>query len=166
MPRHYRRGNSLRPINSVKNIFDSVTLGVAAGVVTNVFPIATVNDYTGAAGTVPIGSKVSSIYIFVQIIAASAVGVMDFFFAKNPGAGLTFPVPGATSGDPNRRWILHEEKGIPGQASAGAAPLTFRGVIKLPRGMQRMAESDNFTISLRGSVVYDACVKVIYKFYQ
>ena len=47
---------SKRPINSVKNIVDSVALGVGAGTNTIVTVANAVNDYTGTAGDCPTGS--------------------------------------------------------------------------------------------------------------
>ncbi len=164
MPR-FQRGMSLRPINSVKNILDATSIGVAAAVNTGITLAQTVNDYTGGVVDVPIGAKVSSVYIFVQIIAQAAEGVMDFYIAKRP-AGVILPTPGTTGGNQARKFILHEEKGIPGTFNNGASPLTFRGVIKIPRGRQRFAEGDDLTIQLRGSVAYSLCIKCIYKFYQ
>jgi len=161
----YRSRMALRPINSVKNIVDSVSIGVAAATVTTVDLGVVVNAYAGGVGEIPIGAKVSSVYLFVQAIPEAAVGVIDFLVGKKP-TGVTLPVPGTSGGDVARKYILHEEKGIPGVFNNGAPPLTFRGVIKIPRGRQRQAEGDKIQIKIRGSTVYDACVKCIYKFYQ
>lgn len=169
VPYRRRRGRGLflRPINSVKNIVDSTTLGVAAGTVTNVTLANAVNDYTGASATVPIGSKVHGVYLFFQIILQSVGTNVDMYVWKGPQTLQgSMPIPGATGGDQNRKFILHEEKGIPGTLNNGASPLTFRGVIKLPKGRQRMAENDLLEIKFRGAAVYDACIKCIYKFYQ
>ncbi len=167
--RRYRRGNlGLRPINSVKNIVDGVFLGVGAAVVTPVDLAVTTNDYTGGVTQVPIGAKVSSVYLFVQVISTgTGTSNADWFIAKaNTATTLDMPVPGATGGNVNRRFILHEEKGLPGNNSDGAAPLTFRGVIKLPKGRQRFGEGDFLRLFIRSADAYNACVKCIYKFYQ
>ncbi len=165
MPR-FRRGMSLRPINSVKNIVDGVFLGVAAATITPVQLALALNDYVGGASTVPIGSKVSSVYLFVQILPTAGTANVDWYIWKNPGNALPRPVPGATGGNPQRKYIMHEEKGLPGNAADGAYPLTFKGVIKIPRGRQRWGENDNLELVLRGADIYNACVKAIYKFYQ
>ncbi len=165
MPRYRSRGMALRPINSVKNIVDGVFLAVAAATVTSVTLAATVNDYTGGVTEVPIGAKVSSVYLFVQALPTAGTANIDWFIAKRP-SGVTLPVAGATGGSPSRKFILHEEKGIPGNAADGAYPLTFKGVIKIPRGRQRFAEGDALILNIRGADIYNACVKCIYKFYQ
>ncbi len=165
MMARFRRGNNLRPINSVKNIVDSTLIGQGAASVVEVALGTAVNDYTGASATIPIGAKVSSIYLFVQLLPATGTANVDWYFMKRP-SGIGAPVPGATGGDNARKWILHEEKGIPGNAADGAYPLTFKGVIKIPKGRQRWGEGDNMFVNLRGTDVWNACVKCIYKFYQ
>ncbi len=163
-----RRGLALRPINSVKNIVDSTQLGVAAATVTSVVLAGAVNDYVGGNTEVPIGAKVSSVYLFVQGISAdSGVANFDWYIWKRPGSVTTIgPVPGATGGSVDRKFILHEEKGIPGNALDGAYPLTFKGVIKIPRGRQRFGEGDQLRLQLRSTDVHNFCIKCIYKFYQ
>ncbi len=138
---------------------------MAAGVSTTVALGTAVNDYTGAVGTFPVGATVKSFYLFVQILPTTGTSNVDWFVAKAP-PGVIFPVPGATGGDPSRRYILHEEKGLPGNAADGAYPLTFKGVIKIPRGRQRMGEGDVFFIRLRGVDISNSCIKCIYKAYR
>ncbi len=160
------RGLSLRPINSVKNIVDGTFLTVAAATVTSVDLALSVNDYAGAVNEVPIGAKVSSIYLFVQIQQQAVNSNVDWYVGKFPAGLAALPVPGATGGDITRRFILHEEKGIPGPVNNGSPPLTFKGVIRIPRGRQRFGEAESIKLQLRGAAAYDACVKCIYKFYQ
>ncbi len=168
MPRFRRgRGLSLRPINSVKNIVDTTQIGVAAATVTTVDLCVATNNYTGLVAECPIGSKVSSVYLFIQILPTTGTANVDWYIAKGNTATIAaMPIPGATGGDLNRRYILHEEKGIPGNAGDGAAPLTFRGVIKIPRGRQRMGEGDFLRVFIRGTDIHNFCLKSIYKFYQ
>ncbi len=157
----------MRPINTIKNIVDSTALTVAAGVTTTVNVAVAVNTYAGAVTDVPVGAKVNGIYLFLQIQPQAAQGICDWFAAK-ASASITavLPIPGLTGGDINRSKVLHEEKGIPGVFNNGASPLTFRGFIKLPKGKQRFAESDVFTIRARCSTAYDMCLKCIYKVVQ
>ncbi len=166
MPR-FQRGMALRPINSVKNIVDGTFLTVAAATSTNVVLATAVNDYAGAVNECPIGSKISSFYIFVQIQQQAVNSNVDFYIAKGPKDVFNArPIPGATGGTLQRKYILHEEKGLPGPMNNGSPPLTFRGVLKVPRGRQRMAEEDVLWLEARGAAAYDMCVKCIYKFYQ
>ncbi len=153
-------------IHSRKEIIDSVTLGVAGGTTTSVLLATVVNDYVGAVGTVEVGSKISSIYLFVQILPSSTgTANVDFYLIKRP-TGPTDPVPSATGGSLARKYILHEEKGLPGNAADGAYPLTFKGVIRIPKGRQRMAEGDVIRLVGRGVDDYNMCIKAIYKSYM
>ncbi len=166
LARRFRRGLGLRPINSVKNIVDGTFLGVGAAAITTVGLVDVVNTYAGGVTEVPIGAKVSSVYLFVQVISTgTGTANADFYIIARPAAVVN-PVPGTTGGNIARRFILHEEKGIPGNSGDGAAPLTFRGVIKIPRGRQRMGEGDVVQLVIRSADGYNACVKCIYKFYQ
>ncbi len=162
----FRRGNNLRPINSVKNIIDGTFLTVGAGVTTAVQLSKVVNDYTGSVDEVPIGSKIASMYLFVSIQQQSVNSNVDFYIWQNPAAQLTAPVPGATGGNSGRKYILHEEKGLPGPSNNGSPPHIFRGVVRIPRGRQRQGENDLIELRARGAAAYDLCVKCIYKFYQ
>jgi len=153
----------MRPvIHTRKEIVDSTLLGVAAGTTSTVTLASAINDYVGTVGTVEAGSVIKWIYIFVQLIETATTSNVDFYITKNP-LGVTNPIPGATGGTPGRKYILHEEKGIPGNSGDGAYPLTFKGVIKIPKGRQRMGESDTIKILLRGTGIHNACIKCIYK---
>ncbi len=157
----------MRPvIHSRKEIVDSTQIGVAGGANTVLAVASVVNDYTGAVGTVEVGSVVKSVYCFVQgINQTTGVANVDWYFIKRP-AGITLPNPGAVGGNVARKFVLHEEKGIPGNAGDGAYPLTFKGVIKIPRGRQRMAEGDKIEIVFRSVDTANWCFKLIYKVYQ
>ncbi len=153
----------MRPvIHTRKEIVDGVFLGVTATTITTVNVATVVNDYIGAVGTVENGAVIKWVYVFFQIVPTLATSNVDMYLIKRP-AGLTNPIPGAVGGATNRKYVLHEEKGIPGNAGDGAYPLTWKGVIKIPKGRQRMAELDVIQLVLRGTDIYNACVKCIYK---
>ncbi len=153
----------MRPvINTRKEVVDAVNLGVGAGITTIVPLATTVDDYTGAVGTVENGSVIKWIYLFCQILPTVTTDNVDFYVMKAP-AVIAAPTPGATGGVASRKFILHEEKGIPGNAADGAYPLTFKGVIKIPRGRQRFAEGDRLFLAVRGTSAYNQCSKAIYK---
>jgi len=152
-------------IHSRKEIIDGTFLAVAAAT-TTVAAIATVvNDYVGTVGTVPVGAVIKSVYLFFQILPTTGTANVDWYFLKKP-AGVTDPTPGAVGGTTQRKYVLHEEKGIPGNAADGAYPLTFKGVISIPRGRQRMAEGDVIRVVFRGADITNSCMKAIYKVYE
>ncbi len=153
----------LRPIiHSRKEIVDSTLLGVTAGTISTVQLATVVNDYVGTVGTCVVGSIIKYIYIFVQIIETATTSNVDWYVRKAPLA-VNVDTPGAIGGTLSRKYVLHEEKGIPGNSNDGAYPATFKGVIKIPKGRQRMAEGDSILIALRGTGVHNACIKCIYK---
>ncbi len=153
----------MRPvIHTRKEVVDSTLLVVAAGVTSAVTVAEAVNDYTGAVGDVEVGSVITSLYCFIQMLPTAITENVDFYVIKKP-VGVANPTPGAVGGAPQRKYVLHEEKGIPGNANDGAYPLTFKGVVKIPKGRQRMAEDDKILVVLRGVGISNACIKVIYK---
>ncbi len=156
----------MRPvIHSRKEIVDGTFLAVTAATVTNVLVADAINDYVGTVGSVEVGSVIKSIYLFVQVLPTAGTANVDFYVIKRPN-GIVDPVPGAVGGTSARKYVLHEEKGIPGNAADGAYPLTFKGVVRIPRGRQRMGEGDDIRVVIRGADIYNACVKCIYKVYQ
>ncbi len=153
---------------SNKNILDGTFLGVAAGVTTEVTVAAAVNDYVGGATEVPIGARIKSVYLFVQMISTTGTSNHDWYFMKRPGinSSVAPPTPGTIGGNKARKFVLHEEKGIPGNAGDGAYPLTFKGVIKIPKQYQRMGEDDDLMVIMRAVDISNACVKCIYRWVQ
>ena len=160
-----KRALRLRPVHSVKQVVDSTLLGVSGGTNSTVDLVTAVDDYVGTVGTAPIGATVKGIYLFVQIQNESSSVNVDWFVWKNPANGFTAVTPGATGGALKRRWILHEEKGIPGSTTQGQGPLTFRSFIRFPPKLRRMGDGDKIQIVLRSSQIHDICIKAIYKWF-
>ncbi len=149
---------------SSKEIFRSVTLGVAAGVTTVVQFATAVNTYTGTVGTCPIGSKISNVYVEMSYQSTQAASNQaDWYIVKNPGSGLPLPAPGLTGGNPNRKWIFQESTGINPDDDGSMA--RRRGWLKVPKKMQRMGEDDVLLLQFNAAGTYDLCVKVIFKWY-
>lgn len=121
----------------------------------------------GAIGTCPVGAHVKGLYCFIQTSSNFQAANVDWYFSKQRSgqSNITdFPSPGATGNDPLRNQIYHEEKGIPGD-SGDTSPLTFRGVLRIPRLVQRMRAGDNLFFKFRGSLDYNVCMKIIFKWY-
>lgn len=176
-----RKGLSLRPIDSVKHIVDTSTV-IAAGTNTVLQPITdavaaySLPDVNG----VPVGSKVSSFYLSFFAIAeggeiANEVPLVDWYVIHNPGSAwaATFdtanlPTPGATGSHKNKRHIFHEEKGLAGggDASLAGVPMVFKGVIRIPRGRQRVGEGDTIQLCVRANFATKVCAKTVYKHYK
>ncbi len=166
------RFSRLRPVNSIKKVVDASGALVASTVSSVVIADVGTTAWVDAAdNNVPQGCTISSIFlsIFMQLDASvgAAVPLLEWFFAKNPGTNITLPEPGSTGGDQNRRWILHEEKGLGNDVSNGGTPMVFKGVLKIPPRMRRMGADDSLQLRLLSenhAALF--CVKAIYKFYR
>ncbi len=135
--------------------------------------LATVDEVTT-------GSKVNGFYMSFFAISeggevANEVPLVDWYVIKDPGGtfGTTFdathlPTPGTTGVHQNKRFILHEEKGLAGggDASTAGVPMIFKGVIVIPRGMRRIAINDRFRIVARSNFATKFCTKFVYKWYS
>lgn len=162
-----RRAFALRPVRSVKEIIDGIFLGVAAGVTTTTVVATSVNSYVGTIGTCPIGATIKAMYVSVTYASTVSTpdSAFDWYIAKNPAGQLAMPQPGSTGGNPNRKWIFFESKGLAPNAD-DANPDDKSGWIKVPKKMQRMGEDDEFIITARNVVAgYNLCVKCIYKWF-
>ncbi len=165
--------SSKRPIMSVKKVIDALGATVASTV--SEIPLADASSgpawVDAGDSSVPIGCTISSIFLSVFVYLDEAVGVstpiVDWYFAKEPGNAFTMPEPGLTGGNENRRWIMHEEKGLAPDVGNGGTPMVFKGVLRIPRGRQRMGKDDRLSIHLL-TENHKAwfCIKAIYKFYQ
>jgi len=156
------------PVRTNKEIVDSVVIGVAAGTVTLITIASAVNDYIGSVGTLPIGGKIKAIWLETSYTKLdSLVGRLDWTLNKKPASVDTSAIiPGATGGVLPRKYIIFERKGLisnDGLAGQGGSPARFAGWIMIPKRFQNMAEGDTWQIRIGASVVYNFCVKVIYK---
>lgn len=177
----FRRGNRLRPIDSVKHIVETSQI-IAAGTNTVLLNMmAGVPTYTLAdANGCPTGSKVFSMYLSVFVITeggevANEVPLVDWYVMHLPGNvwGSTFdatnlPTPGSTGVHLNKRHIIHTEKGLAGggDASLAGVPMIFKGVIRIPKGRQRVGEADTIKLMMRANFASKVCAQVIYKHYS
>ena len=172
MPRRF--SSRLGVVRSNKEVIDGVFLKVTGGTRTDVSVALAVNDYVGTVGTCPIGSKVKGIFIEWSYNADSTLeGRLDWYFAKFPGSlnFAAFPLPGATGGHINRKFIFQERKGLTNPFNTGsgfAVSSQIRGgmmFLKIPRRFQNMAEGDFLGLSIHSSVNYNFCLKIIYKWF-
>ncbi len=173
--------SSLHPINSRKNVVDTSQL-IMGGTSTVLDNIITGVDQADLASDseVNTGSKVSSFFMSFFGISeggelANEVPLIDWYIIYDPGGtfGTTFdathlPTPGATGIHQNKRFIIHEEKGLSGggDLSLAGVPMVFKGVLKLPRGRQRVAINDRWRIAIRTNFNTKVCSKFIYKWYS
>ncbi len=168
----FRRAMALRPVVSTKHVVDN--LGGLSSTANNINFATTVTSRSAGAfnpSEVVLGSSVKWFYVSVFIIGSTGAplsGPIDWYIAKARDGQITtsFPDPGQTGNDDKRNQIIHEEKGLSG--SGDGTPMVFKGVIKIPRGMQRARNGDIWTMRMiaSGSDAPNFCVKIIYKEYQ
>ncbi len=107
--------------------------------------------------------------------AASAVPLLDWYLILDKGGVLNstptfgngagdYPIPGSTGTGVNVNKIIHEEKGLIGEKNDGSK-MVFQGVIKLPRGFQKINIEDKLTLVGRANDEAIFCLKCIYKYY-
>ncbi len=168
-----RRSRLGQIITSVKKVVETQS-GLTASTVSTV-PL--VNSLAAAAwidaldANVPQYSHIYGLYLSLYATldgaADASVPIVDWYISKNPGNNLTMPEPGATGGNDNRRWILHEGKGLLAFDTIGAPRKLFEGVIKIPQRMSKFSLDD--TLDLRILTENHNgffCVKAIYKFFR
>ncbi len=168
-------------INSTKNIQETSSILVAS-TNTRILQVAVgVENATKASpSTVDKGSKIYGLYLSLFFYAesgevAAEVPLVDWYIYKDPAGnmGTTFdtthlPTPGATGVHENNRWIMHTEKGLAGggDASLNGVPMVFKGVIKIPKGMQTIRLGDIIGIAARANFATKFCAQAIYKYYR
>ncbi len=189
VPFHRNRGFSKRPINSLKNVVDQsgvipaltdTLIGAEpTGFGYNTLATAIDSGSPPAAQTSSVakGCKINGIYISLFIAedtnaAATEVNLADWYIIYDKGGVMgnsfttsTLPTPGATGSSRNKNKILHEEKGLIGEKNDGSK-MVFQGVIRIPRGMQRMTLFDEIKLVVRTNQDSIFCLKAIYKYYQ
>ncbi len=145
---------------------DGTFLSQAAATRRDVVLANQINDYTGGVADVPLGARIRFVYLFVQCISTgTGTANHDWYVYKRPGVALTTTpmTPGTIGGNKARKFVLHEEKGIPGNSGDGAYPLTFKGVIKIPYKMQRWGEDDELLLVHISPDTSNLCIKCIYR---
>ncbi len=183
MPFHRRR-DPRQVISSVKNVVDlSSTLVATTNTLLSTIIVG--RDVTDR-GTNPFevdrGSKVFGFYrslFFAQDVnaAAAAIPLLDWYCLVDKGGNLSgsaptfgngvrdLPIPGSTGTASNVNKVIHEEKGLIGEKNDGSK-MVFQGVIRIPRGMQKINVDDRVVIVARANDEAIFCLKCIYKFFK
>ncbi len=160
-------------INSVKKVID--VDGALTASTPSVIPIANALSAVAwpdaADVNIPQYSHVYGIYLSLYVTLDGApdasVPRVDWYISKNPGDNLTMPEPAATGGNDNRRWILHEGKGLLAFDTIGPPRKLFEGVIKIPQRMSKFSLDDVLQVRiLTENHNGFFCLKSIYKFYR
>ncbi len=162
-----RYSNRLRPIQRIKHVIDAEG-GLTAGAQSDTPLIKSVDaPLIGNITDVVTGSNVSAIYLHVEVSHTSGVGRPNMYLSvmKNPGNNLVIPAANAVGSNDNKRYVIHQEMiMLSGDAGNGLPRPIFNGVIKIPKGYQRMGPDDRLYVSLLSpTVVGDFCLQCHYK---
>ncbi len=164
--------SSLRPIHRIKHVVDIQTAVPVNTALPQVL-INTVDAPTlGSPIEVQTGCSVNGIFVTVEgVLDGSASGKTPNFyliFYKNPGANLTLPNGNAVGPDDNKRYVFHQEMVMmQGNSTDDGVPRNlFKGVLAIPRGFRRMANSDQIVVQLfipSTGVAANVCIQCHYK---
>ncbi len=151
MPRFLsRRGNSLRPVNRIKHVFDEQG-GIVGGTVKLIRIVRTVDTPALAnPDDVETGSTINGIFINIEVVATSSAALPNIYFMlfKNPGGNFTPPAPNVVGVSDLKKYSIHQEM-VMLQEQTGSNPRTlFKGVIVLPKGYRRNGPNDLWQVSL------------------
>ncbi len=170
----FRRGQGLRPIRSLKHVVDT-NGGITGGTPsTNDVIDVVANPLNTASNECANGGRVSSIYLNVQVIQKVAAGGVDNIYMivyKNDGNNVSAPAVDAVGVSDLRRHVIHQEMIMTGNVltAAAAIPKTlFKGVIKIPRSLQRSGLDDKLQVVIghrnaEATQQSNFCLQCIYK---
>ncbi len=167
VPRFRSRALSLRPVNRIKHVtdFQFATAAAASQIVT----LIAANDSPVLANTneVETGSVVKSIFLSVEVVNTGTAGVLAnayFMIYKNPGGNLTFPAPNVIGASDNKKYVFHQEMVMLQMVDNSNPRTLFKGVIRIPRHLQRMAPNDLIRIEVFSpGIEITGCVQSHYK---
>ncbi len=156
----------LHPVNTKKHVVD-IQGGLVLAVQQNLILADAVDAPVLAnAPDVAVASYVRSLFLNVQVAATSTAALANIYMIvyKNPSNAIPAPAANGVGVSDNKKLVFHQEM-IMTEKNTTAIPRTlFKGVLKLPRHMQRMGQDDVIGISLLApGVNYDFCIQCIYK---
>ncbi len=161
----------VRPvIHSVKHIISLTPTTAAAAAIANVnFATAVVSPDADNSVEVVEGAVIKAIYVeFWFTSDDTTFGSTNAFFEKRPSgaATMTFANAQAMFSYPNKNNVMLSAQGL--LSTVGGTPMALmRGWIKIPKGKQRMALGDIWTMNWTGLTNgTTVCGLVIYKEYR
>ncbi len=151
----FRRSLALRPIHSQKRESTWSNLGENASTVKNVILLSCVDSPTSGIQC-SVGSHVKWIYIETNLNGVDNSGVVQVFhwmIYKNPSN--QFAVQDPTSYDTSvKKWVLKRGMEMLPEipiGSGGTVQTKRIFVIRIPKGMQRMADTDRIILSYKST---------------
>ncbi len=165
MARRFNR--YLHPVNTKKHVIDQQG-GLVVATQQSIGLVKGVDAPTlGVTNSCAVGSTVKSIFLNVQVYATSTAALANCYLIvyKNPGNNIaTFPNANVTGSSDTKKLIFHTEMVMLEKNTTGLPRNLFKGVLRIPRHMQRVGQDDVIAIQLFSpGVTVDFCVECIYK---
>ncbi len=165
-----RRGNYLRPVNTIKHIVDNQGgLVAATQTIVDLVKGADITASTTAPEECLVGSHVKSFFLNVQVAATGTAALANIymFVFGNPGDNIidaNIDNGNVIGVSDIRKQVFHQEMMMTEKNTTAFPRTLFRGVIKVPRKMARIGVKDRISIALFSpGVNYDYCFQCIYK---
>ncbi len=164
------RSNYLHPVQRIKHVKDTQTAVPVNTAIPNVFAKADDAPVLASVSECLTGSVVRSFFVSIECVASetstTATPNIYLIFYKNPGGNLTMPNGNAVGSNDNKKYIFHQEMVMINPVDGGNPRNIFKGVLKVPKHMQRMAPNDELAFDLfipSTGVAVNACSQVHYK---
>ncbi len=124
------------------------------------------NPVLGSPQQVVVGSYVRSFFLNIQVAASGTAALANIYMIvyKNPSNDLVLPNANVIGTSDLKKVVFHQEMTMTEKNTTAIARTLFKGVLKVPRHMQRMGQDDRIEIQLFApGVNFDVCVQCIYK---
>ncbi len=162
--------NNLRPINSVKHVIDRQGGLIAGTQVLEIIADGKDQYLLSDADGIPTGSHVKGIFLNIQVAASNTAGLTNVYMMiyKNPGNNITvIPDANVIGVSDFKKQVFHQDMTMTEKNTTAIPRTLFKGVLKIPRHMQRMAAGDKIVIALFSPTsTWDYCIQTIYKHYS
>ncbi len=160
----------MRPIHRIKHVIDTSAGNLVAGTNVNIVLVKGVvaPDANSVQSEVEVGSKVNALYLRVEVSGDENVtGQIPNCYMivhRNPGGSVSAIAPNAVGSNLNKRYVIHQEMLMLQGESAGNPRTLFNGVISIPKGFRRFADTDQIQLRILAPTInINYCVQCIYK---
>ncbi len=172
----FRRGNRLRPINSLKHTVDIQNTVPAGSATVSDLIVGTASPPTTTANAVEVSSAVNSIFLNIQVVpTVDAVGTINnayMYIIMNPAGiydGNDIPAVNNVGTSNLRKQIFHQDMVMLSDANDSIPSTLFKGVLKIPKKARRVGVDDHIQVVVGtpvGGAEINACIQCIYKEYR
>ncbi len=167
----FRRNQAIRPVDSNKNIVNSLQAPIAnTSAVTNL-ALAVDSAALASPAQVTRGSTINTVYLEVWIYGQAVADInsrISWGIVKNPGGNLTFPSMSVAGVDDNKKFIYAMGSSLVGNNANGQPGYLIRGWFSVPKRYRRMGANDRIELHIRNDTAnpINLCILAIYKWYK